>query len=94
MEVAGGVGPPKWESGMANSMINFVSAALSFWFLCGPASAQVIGAPVTRSHCGLISHDVANLDAANPRRAYWCKSDIEGYLDAERAGHLPRHRGR
>jgi hypothetical protein len=47
-----------------------------------------------KSHCGLISHDVANLDAANPRRAYWCKSDIEGYLDEERAGHLPRHRGR
>jgi hypothetical protein len=45
--------------------------------------------PVTRTHCGVGYHDVANLNAINPRHAYWCKSDNDGYLGEEHWGHVP-----
>jgi hypothetical protein len=75
---------------MSNSIIRFGGASLLLLLFCGCSPAQV-AEPVTRSHCGLISHDVPNLNAVDPRRAYWCKSDIDGYLGEEEAGHPPRY---
>jgi hypothetical protein len=75
---------------MTTWKIRFGGAILVLSLLCGSSIAQITS-PVTQSHCGLISHDVANLDAVNPKRAYWCKSDIAGYLDEERPGHLRRY---
>jgi hypothetical protein len=73
---------------MANPIIKSCGAALLLSLLCGCSAPQVAG-PVTRSHCGIVSHDVANLNAVDPRRAYWCKSDNDGYLGEEQAGHSP-----
>lgn len=63
--------------------------------ICGAAALLVFTANVPaamaeapRSRCGLLSHDVANLNAVNPRHAYWCKSDAAGYLDEDWSGHI------
>ena len=58
-------------------------AAALLWLTAGGTPAAV--AEVPRLHCGVISHAVANLNAVNPRYAYWCKSDIAGYLGENRS---------
>jgi hypothetical protein len=64
------------------------TAFLMFAASCAPAAM----ADVPKSRCGVISHDVANLNAVDPRRAYWCKSDIAGYLGEGRSAPVtPRH---
>jgi hypothetical protein len=75
------------EVGMMDPMIRIGGAAILLSLYCGSCEAQIVE-PVTRSRCSLGSHEVANLNAVDPRRAYRCKSDIDGYLDEEGAGHL------
>jgi hypothetical protein len=75
---------------MANAIIKLGGAALFLSLLCGCAPPPTAG-QMTWSHCSPGSHDVANLDAQDPRRAYWCKSDIDGYLGEEKSGHLPAY---
>lgn len=66
------------------------SAVALLWLVAGYAPAAL--AEVPRLHCGIISHPVANLNAINPRHAYWCKSDIAGYLGEDHAARItPYH---
>ena len=46
----------------------------------GGCAETMISGPVTVSPCNIISHDVPNLQASDPRRYYWCKPDNDGYL--------------
>ena len=63
-----------------NLRVRCGGAALFFSLFCGDYKAHGGADPVIRSHCGLGFHEVTNLNAVDPRRAYWCKSDLDGYL--------------
>jgi hypothetical protein len=76
---------------MAYKIAGICGAAALLWFAAGWTPAAF--AEVPRSHCGVISHDVANLNAINPRHAYWCKSDIAGYLGEDRAAPIEPYHG-
>jgi hypothetical protein len=42
-------------------------------------------------HCGWDSHTESYPRAKDPRKAYGCKSDDDGYLEAEGQGDKPRN---
>jgi hypothetical protein len=68
---------------MTHKVGGAAAAAALLWLIacCAPSAF----AEVPRTHCGVISHAVLNLGAANPRHAYWCKSDVSGYLGEDHA---------
>jgi hypothetical protein len=70
--------------------IGRIGAIAVLWLSAGAPAAF---ADVSRSHCGVISHDVANLNAIDPRRAYWCKSDVAGYLGEARGPRIEPYHG-
>jgi hypothetical protein len=63
-----------------------ISGAVAMLAIVGGCVESTISGPVAISRCGVIAHDVANLDDPNPRHAYWCKPDDDGYLGEERPG--------
>jgi hypothetical protein len=71
---------------MAKILLKVGGVSVLLSLLAGCAASSTISGTVARSHCGLVSHDVANLNAVDPRRAYWCKEDIAGYLGEDRSG--------
>lgn len=76
---------------MAHKIGGIGGAAALLWLVASNAPTAL--ADVPRLHCGVISHPVANLNAINPRHAYWCKSDVAGYLGEDYAAPItPYHR--
>jgi hypothetical protein len=73
------------HAGMAYKLVK-IGSAVAMLAIVGGCIESTISGPVTTSRCGVISHDVANLDDPNPRHAYWCKPDDDGYLGEERSG--------
>jgi hypothetical protein len=71
---------------MAKILLKAGGAGILLLLVAGCAGTSAISGPVARTHCGLVSHDVANLNAVDPRRAYWCKPDMAGYLGEDRPG--------
>jgi hypothetical protein len=67
---------------MADNLVKIGGVVALLAILGGCVEGAVSGS-VARSHCGVGSHDVANLDDPNPQHAYWCKPDISGYLGEE-----------
>jgi hypothetical protein len=55
-------------------------ALTSVLLALGGCAETTVSGPVTLSPCNIISHDVPNLQASDPRRYYWCKPDNDGYL--------------
>jgi hypothetical protein len=78
---------------MADKLVKIGGAAALLAIIGGCAQSTISGS-VARSHCGVGSHDVANLDDPNPQHAYWCKSDNSGYLGEETGQGAPRAIGR
>jgi hypothetical protein len=78
---------------MADNLVKIGGVAALLAILGGCAESTISG-PVARSRCGVVSHDVANLDDPNPRHAYWCKPDNSGYLGEENGHGAPRPIGR
>jgi hypothetical protein len=75
---------------MADNLVK-ICGVVALLAIVGGCVESTISGPVTKSDCGIISHDVANLDESNPRHAYWCKPDIDGYLGEDRPGHAAPH---
>jgi hypothetical protein len=73
------------HEGMAYKLVK-IGGAVAMLAIVGGCIESTVSGPVAISHCGVISHDVANLDDPNPRHAYWCKRDDDGYLGEERPG--------
>jgi hypothetical protein len=65
---------------MSQFLQKFCALAGALVTLGGCAETASISGPVTLSPCNIISHDVPNLQATDPRRYYWCKPDNDGYL--------------
>jgi hypothetical protein len=63
-----------------------IGGAVALLAIAGGCVESTISGPVAISHCGVVSHDVANLNDPNPRHAYWCKPDNNGYLGEETPG--------
>jgi hypothetical protein len=78
---------------MADNLVKIGGVAALLAILGGCAESTISG-PVARSHCGVVSHDVANLDDPRPQHAYWCKPDNSGYLGEESGQGAPRATGR
>ncbi|HLJ69861.1 MAG TPA: hypothetical protein VKU03_01000 [Roseiarcus sp.] len=63
--------------------ISKICGSITLFFVIASGGAAL--ADVPRLHCGVLSHPVANLGAVNPRHAYWCKSNVAGYLGEDRS---------
>jgi hypothetical protein len=71
--------------GMADKLVKIGGAVAMPAIVRGCVDSTISG-PVATFRCGVISHDVANLNDPNPRQAYWRKPDDDGYLGEERPG--------
>jgi hypothetical protein len=78
------------EEKMTHKVGGIGAVVALLWLVAGYVPAAF--AEVPRTHCGVISHAVLNLNAVNPRHAYWCKSDVAGYLGEDHAAPIwPHH---